>query len=289
MDRFDWLELDSHAGLAHVKPDGPKSAQAPRTMPKDGPSFYRAARAMRYAGHFKTATDFYRKTVGFDDQNFAAWVELTDTLVRAGRLDEADAVSREAHENYRQVRPLYAARALVLAFQGRMDEAMPLSNVSVDGGDRSWYSRCVRGELLLRTDPAFRTDALAAFEDAADLASPPWEPALIAGWALLDAKLFVLAAGHLAEAAHWNPRAPLCWLCLGDCFRELMFYEQALFYYQRVIELEPSHDLALERQKTCAPRVFGLMRLFNRKSLQDRWQKEFDKAMQRQERLPDDY
>jgi tetratricopeptide (TPR) repeat protein len=278
MDRFDWLELDSTIGVDAPKPLE-KTAPAPRVRPHDASSFYRAAREMRESGHFKAATDFYQKAVGFDDRHYAARVELVDTLIRAGRIDEAQRASNEAYENYRQVRPFYASRALVLAHSRRFDEALSCSDVSVEGGDRSWYSRCIRGEILLKMDTGFRFDALELFAQAESMTRTPWEPLFLAGWVLMDAKLYALAAGHLADAAHLNPRVPLCWLCLGDCFRELRFYEHAVFYYQRVMELEPTNELALERQRRCGSQVFGLMRLFRKDDLHRRWRLEFDKNM----------
>ena len=65
MDRFDWLELDSTPGFAAPNSRTQAAPIEPVTMPKDAPSFYRAARGMRESGHFKAATDFYRRAVGF--------------------------------------------------------------------------------------------------------------------------------------------------------------------------------------------------------------------------------
>jgi tetratricopeptide (TPR) repeat protein len=282
MDRFDWLELDSTPGIASPPAPSQKAAVEPAAMPKDAPTFYRAAKAMREAGHFKAATDFYRRAVGFDDHHFDAWIELVDTLVRARRIADADAASLEAYENHKQFRTLYASRALVLAHLGRFPEAMQFSDVSVDAGNEAWYAHTARGEILLRMDVGFKGEALALFEQATRLAQNAFEPAFIAGWALLEAKQYALAASYLAEAAHQCPRAPLAWLCLGDCFRELKFYEQALFYYQRVTELEPASAIALERQKECGSVMYGLMRAFTRDSLQKRWRREFDKLFGRE-------
>lgn len=288
MDRFDWLELDSAAGVEAQQKQA-AAARQPRAMPTDGPSYYRAGREMRYAGHFKAATDFYRKAIGFDERHYGAWVELIDTLVRARRIEEADTMSREANENYKLVRVFYASRALVVAQMGNLPEAMALSDVSVDAGDRTWYSRCVRGELLLRSDAAFRFEALQHYEEAQELAQSAWEPAFLAGWALLDAQHYALAASYLTEAAHLNARAPLVWLCLGDCFKALKFYEQALFYYQRVLELEPTSELAVRRQKECGSLVYGLLRLFRSRDLHARWRKEYEKAFQQLEPQDNDY
>ncbi|MBI5092219.1 MAG: tetratricopeptide repeat protein [Candidatus Hydrogenedentes bacterium] len=283
MDRFDWLEVESSTPTRETK------AQIAWQAPQDGPTFYRAARRMRQSGHFKAAADYYRSAIGYDDQNFAARVELVDTLIRAGRVQDADAVSQEAIDSYRQVRQFYASRALVLAHQSKFNDAFPLSDVSVEGGDRSWYSRCVRAELLLKLNADHRFSALELIEEAAGLAERPWECYFLAGWMFLDAGMPALAASHLTEAAHLNPRATICWLCLGDSFRELKFYDQAQYYYQRVVELESSHDVAIERQKLCAPKLFGLLRGIRRESLFQRWNREFDRILKNAEPNPDDF
>jgi len=282
MDRFDWLEIDSTPMVM----DRPAPSATPRAplpaMPDDGPSFYRAARAMRAAGHMKAAADFYRKAVGFDDKNYGAWVELIDTLVRAGRVEEADAISEEAHTNFRQVRVLYASRALVLGHRGRFQEALPLSDVSVEGQPPHWYTRCVRGEVYLRMSESNRETALALFLESVAIAQEQWEAHLLAGWALLDAQCPALAAGHLSEAAHLRPRAPNAWLCLGDAFHYLKLYDQALFYYQRVTELEPQHELGIKRQQALTGLRYGLLRTLDPRKLSGNWRDRFDKAMERE-------
>jgi tetratricopeptide (TPR) repeat protein len=273
MDRFDWIELESAAPVTAAQPE----AHAQRAMPHDGPSFYRAAREMRASGHFRTASDFYQKAVGFDTHLHDAWVEWVDTLVRAKQLDQADAVSARALETHRQVRPIYAARALALGKMGKIAEAEPLAQVGVEGTEATWYGLCVRGELLLLQDSEFRVEALKQFDKALRKDLRAWESAFLAGWALLDAQLPTLAAAFFAEAAHRNTRVPICWLCLGDCYQELRLYEQAAFYYRRVAELEPTHELAQDRIDRAESLTHGLMRLFRREDLHKRWSQAFGK------------
>lgn len=283
MDRFDWLELtfDDNAALGRQIPI--------RTRPTDGPSFYRAARQMRASGHFKAASDFYEKAIGYDPHNYAAWVELVDTLVRGKHCEAAGAKSQEALDTYRKVKPLYAARALALAHTGKIREAYGYLDVAVDGADNAWYPRCVYAEILLRTSPDNRGEALNYLEEAANRAQHRWEPHFLGGWTLLDAGYAALAAGHFAEAAHYHPRAPIVWLCLGDCFRELRLFEQAMFYYQRVIEIEPAHALAIERQRVTAGKGFGLLRLFRKPDLYRRWNDEYAKLVEKWEPTIDDF
>lgn len=283
MDRFDWIEIGK--GFEEATRDG----AAQRGRPYDGPTYYRAAREMREAGHFGAAASFYQKALGFDEHHYSAWVELIDTLVRARQYEAAEARSATAVDTYRQVRPLYASRALALAHQGQFKEAYSFSDVSIEGEEPSWYARCVRAELVLREDVTRRPEALEFLEEAAKLAKAPWEVYFTGGWMLLDAGLPAHAAGYLAEAGHCNPKAPIAWLCLGDCFRELRLYDQALFYYQRVTELEPESKLALERQRSCGPKLFGLMRVFAKSNLQERWKKEFEKLQEPWEPEIDDF
>ncbi|HIJ64661.1 MAG TPA: tetratricopeptide repeat protein [Candidatus Hydrogenedentes bacterium] len=273
MDRFDFIELDQS------KKAVPQQDQPLQARPHDGPSFYQAGRQMRAAGHFSAAVAYYEKVLGFNDQHYAAWAELIDSLVRLGELDRAEAKAQEAVQNYGKVRLLYAGRALVSAHRGHIDPAYNFSDISVDDKDASWYAWCVRAEVALHGSRENRFFAAEMLEKAFEKAESEWEPYVLAGWMHLDANLPVLAAAYFAEAARYNPLAPICWLGLGDSFLQLRLYDQARFYYQRVTELEPNHKRALERQAQCCKLMYGLMRPFRPESLYRRWKKEYDKLL----------
>lgn len=285
MDRFDWIELDAKAPAPAAQ--APRETSFKRTRPHDAASFSSAAREMRAAGYFDAAVEYFRKALGFDDHDYGAWVGLVDSLVRAKQLASADTISAEAVKNYRQVRMLYAARALVLGHLDQLNEAFGYSEVSIArdehlaGDERPWYARCVRGELFLKVGAPYRFDALDCFEQGIELADKPWEACFLSGLALLEAQYPVLAASFLADAAHFNPRSAICWLLLGDAFRALRLYDQAMFYYQCVIELEPTHDVALARQRECHPHLYGLMSALRRPDLRKRWRREFEQALER--------
>lgn len=273
MDRFDWLELEKAAAVESA------GRYAPRQAPSDAASYYRAGREMREHGYFKSAVDYYEKAIGLNDQHYDAWIELIDTLVRISDLERAEARSREALDTYRLVRPFYASRALVMAHFGDFDEAYRHARVGVESQRPSWYAYCILAEVNLRQDVEKRLEALSLYEKALERAERPWEAAFLGGWALLEAQLPALAAGLFAEAAHHNPRAPICWLGLGDCFKALGLYDQALFYYQRVTEIEPRHEAALERQRKCASLPYGLLGALERRLMQGRWKRNFQKAL----------
>jgi tetratricopeptide (TPR) repeat protein len=238
---------------------------------------------MRLSGYLTESLRYYERALGFDDRLYDARVELVDALVRLGRRTDAESHSQVGIDNYKLVRPFYASRALVLGYFGSLEEAFRFSDTSVGGGDRNWYSRCVRAELFLRIDPAYRPQAMELFREAVALAEEMWAPALHAGLVLLEHGAPALAAAFLTEAAHQNPRAALCWLKLGDCFRDLRFYEQAEFYYGRVAEVEPANSQGLERISECGRNRFGLLRGLFPAPLRDRWEKAFERALRGEE------
>lgn len=266
MDRFDWLEFnDSGDAPAAV------SASADHRFAPDADTLYRRARQLREGGHFRSAVMYYEQVIGVEAQHFRAWREWIDTLVRARQLPHAEAISTKALGLYPHVPELYAARGLVLLHTGHLDEAKAHLERGHAAGDHSWYLACVQAEIILSDNKGYSDEVLACLDRAVAQAEHPWEAHFIAGWFLLDAELPTWAAGYLAEAGHHNPTAPIVWLCLGDCFKELRLYDQALFYYQKATELEPKHQLALKRQRACHPHLFGLLHIFKKKSLLERW------------------
>lgn len=266
VDRFDWLELEATAGTTEVL----------ARPPQDAPGFFRVAQSMREAGHFRSAVQLYERAVGLQPHHYDAWVELIDTLVRARQLDAAEAHAVYALDTFRQVRVLYASRALVLLHRGKPNEAEQHVQIALEGDRPSWYAKCVEAEMWLRRTPEARRRVLQCLATAVTWTDTPWAPHFLGGWMLLDAGLPTLAAAHFAEACHWNPRAPLTWLCLGDCFRDLRLYDQALFYYERALELEPAHPVALRRKKQYGRRIYGLMRLFDAPTLRERWRRRYE-------------
>ena len=271
------------SGFDHLEFSGPDD---PRTAPAQAPSgahdAYRAARRMREAGHFQSAATLYQRAIGFEERRYAAWIELVDCLVRGGDLDGAEHKASEALENYKQVRAFYAARALTLAHKGAIHAAWPLSDVSLEGGPDA-YAMAVRAELLLRQSPANHKPALELLAEALRIAEAPWDVCFAAGSMLLAANQAPLAAGYFSEAVHVKPRAAAALIGLGDCFFRLRLYDQALFYYQQVTRMQPRHETALNRQRECAPKTFGLLRVFRRNDLQHIWNKRFERLTRKEE------
>jgi len=212
-----------------------------------------------------------------NEHDHAATVELIDTLTRAGLLERAEAVSGDVSANYRQVPLYYAARALVLAHRGALEEAWRLSLTACEHTPH-WYAAFVRAELLLRASPDNLPEVVQQLDALTKDFPQLWELHFLGGWILLEADFPAQAAALAAESAHLHPRSAASWLLLGDCFHALRLYDQAMFYYQRVTGLESGHALALARQRACSGLRFGLMRLFRATDLRKRWTKAYDNA-----------
>lgn len=280
MDRFDYIEL---------RPQGTSDrAATSRSAPTDGPSFYRAARRMKAAGHLRAAADFYERAVGFDETHYPARVEWIDCLVAQSRVQEADALARGALDQWRQVRVFYAAQALTLGHLGAWPKALPLLDIALED-EHPWYARCVRGELLLLASLDNRLEALALLDDAMQETDKPWDTAMHCARALMAVGWPQLAAGYYSEACHALPVSPAAWTGLGDAFNALRLYEQAMFYYQKALELDPKNEVVLRRQQFCAPRFYGLTRVFRKENLRARWNTAFEKLKKDWEPSKDDY
>lgn len=242
MSRFDWLELSEQSAS-----EAPREPLLSR-RPDDASSYYQAARKLREAGHFKSAADYYQRCVGLNERNYAGVTEMIDTLVRAGLFEDAERYSVEALENARQVPLLYASRALVLAHRGALTEAWPLSQTAFDHTDH-WYAQFVWAELQLRAARENLPEVVQALDALVERHTDHWELHFLSAWILLQAPAPAHAACFAADAAHLKPRSVASWINLGDCFFALRLYDQALFYYQRAIDIETNHPLALERQR----------------------------------------
>ncbi len=269
---FAWLEIDktnSEVG----------STAAPAQKPVDSASHHRVAADLRRAGFLRSSTEYYAQAVGLDDRNFNAWMEYIDTLVRARQLKEADRLSAQILDSYRKVRVLYASRALVLAHRGALAEALSHSEVSLSDDEPHPYPKCVRAELLLRSDPGsrrHREDAGVLFDAAALASGGAWDVYFVGGCALMDARWSAHAAGYFAEAIHREPRGTVAWLCMGDCFHDMRLYDQALFYYEQAMRMEPTLTATVGRRLRATKFRYGLMRIFNRKTLQQRWEERYN-------------
>lgn len=207
----------------------------------DSVALFGIAEDRRHSGRLEEAIVYYEKAVCFDSGLPDAWIGLVDSLVRLGKVEQAHDTVEKALQLYRLTRPFYALKALVLLHEGEDEESFRYSDISIDQNEAVSYAWFVRGEILLTRSPrSTRTqNARHCFERSVELADKQWAACLWVGLVFLITKHPALAGAYLAESAHLNPLNAFTWLKLGDAFRAMRFFEQAKFYYEQALDVDP--------------------------------------------------
>ena len=271
MTNFDWLEFySSDDGGEEMDPENGQPVE-PAREPSDADGFCKSAERMREMGNFEAAANLYERAIGLDEYHYMSWIMMIDSLLRANKLKDADVKSREAIETYGQVHSFYAARALVLSYIGKNRKAMMNSDISMETQSPCWYTLYARADVLLGGNRSSRPDSLWLLNKALELDNDMWEVYLLGGMAMTRAELPSMAASFFAEAAHFRPTAPICWLLLGDSFKELRLHDQAFFYYRRAEDLAPNIKAVKQRLNLGSLQLSQLMQAFRLEDLYKRW------------------
>jgi tetratricopeptide (TPR) repeat protein len=207
----------------------------------DSAALFGIAERYRHSGQLSEAAEYYEKVVCFDSGLFDAWIGLVDSLVRLGKIEKAHETVERALQLYRLTRPFYALKALVLLHEGLENEAISYSDISIEEDEADWCAWFVRGEIILTRKPGSNRaqNARYCFERSIELAQAQWAACLWAGLVYLITHHAAPAAAYLAESAHLNPMNAFTWLKLGDVFRIMRFFDQAKFYYEQALDVDP--------------------------------------------------
>jgi len=243
----------------------------------DSAALFELAEQCRNAGRLSEAAAYYEKVVCFDSGLSDAWVGLVDSLVRLGKIQEADGAVERALALYRLTRPFYALKALVLLHAGRENEALRYSDISIEQDEAGWYPWFVRGEVLLSCTPGLvRTEnARHCFERSITLAENQWAVCLWVGLVLLVAKHVAVGAAYLMESAHLNPLNAFTWLKLGEAFRIMRFFDQAKFYYEQALDVDPGCEPARRGLAEASSSQSGISYLIDARAARSRWTRRF--------------
>ncbi len=240
MSVFKWVELPAR---------GRRNRRGPGQKPADDVdivALFGMAEDCRNSGQLSKAIAYYEKVVSFGSGLLDAWMGLGDSLVRIDEVAKANNVAEEALQRYGLAGSLYGLKALVLLHDGQEVESFRYSDISLQQDEAGWYPWLVRGEILLMqgSRSARAQNAGYCFERSANLAEKQWVACLWAGIVCLVNQHPALAAAYLAESAHLNPLNAFTWSKLGDAFRTLRFFDQAKFYYEQALDVDPESESA---------------------------------------------
>ena len=206
--------------FANLEFDGESEDQSPQAgaLVKDETHYLAEARSAFESGNFEAALRRYSKVLEFNPANVAAWAGQVRMLIELGEYREAQLWADKALERFPHEPELLAAKAVALGRSGALQEALALSDASIEERGDTPYVWLARGDVLLAREEA-RADY--CFEKALLLAPQDWFTAWLAARIRYYYEQFVLSLKLLERAIEWNAGHFLLWLELGQCQQAL--------------------------------------------------------------------
>ena len=227
MSRFSNLEFGSESD------DQPLNQ---KRLVRDEVHYLAEARAAYENGIFESGLRLYSKVLEFNPENSSAWTGQVQMLIELGEYREARLWADKALERFTNAPELLAAKAVALARSGDLQEALALSDASIEERGDTPYTWLARGEVLLAREES-RADY--CFEKALLLAPRDWFITWLAARIRYFYKQFALALKLLQQALEMNAGHFLLWLELGNCQQALGMVGPARMSFSQAKQLNP--------------------------------------------------
>ena len=210
---------------------------------KDGDYYCIEAQTAFEQGAFESALRSYSKVLEFSPQNTVAWTGQVRMLIELGEYREAGLWADRALERFPHEPELLAAKAVALARSGNLQEALALSDASIEERGDTSYIWLARGDVLLANNEV-RADY--CFEKALRIAPQNWFITWLAARIRFYYEQFALALKLLQRALEFNTGHFLLWLELGRCQQALGLFGPARMSFTQAKQLNPQcHDASL--------------------------------------------
>lgn len=185
---------------------------------KDEAYYLGEARSAFQNGNFESGLRLYSKVLEFNPQNPVGWTGQVRMLIELGEYAEAKLWADKALERFPREAELLAAKAVALGRSGDLQEALALSDASIEERGDTPYVWLARGDVLLARE---ETRADYCFEKALLLAGADWFIAWLAARVRYFYRQFALALKLLQKAIELNSGHFLLWFELGQCQQAL--------------------------------------------------------------------
>jgi len=238
---LDFLEFPGSGRGAES--DVPLQEDVSHRTPGEGE--FREGEDLYYDGEFLPAAEAFGRARRHDPALFDAWAYEAEAYLRAGDLGQAAAAAGEAIETYGRVPIFYAARAVVLAHQGYLEEAYRHSDISVQHEDTSAFTWLSRAEVLLSGDqPGILRSVEACFEKADQHDPSHWHATFRAALILLQWGKVDRALERLERVVAAAPNNACAWKLQGDCHRQRGKDAEARSCYEMALARRPDYPAA---------------------------------------------
>ncbi|RDI94875.1 tetratricopeptide repeat protein [Meiothermus sp. QL-1] len=217
---------------------------------RDAPTaenLYLLARVQAELGRFTAAIENLRRSITQNSGFIQSYVALAQVYVRQyllsenreaakGLLDQALSVLREAERVNPRYAPIYATRGTVLAYQGRLDQAIEAINRSLALKDEP-VVRALLADIYIRQGKW--EEALKNYDEAVKAAPRNASLRVKYGSLLLLRGNVDQAIEQLDQAVVLAPGNAEAWLRRGDAYYEKKDWQQAGVSYQQTVALSP--------------------------------------------------
>jgi tetratricopeptide (TPR) repeat protein len=235
MSRFVNLEFGNQAGE-----QTPAHAHA---VVKDEAFYQREAQSAFEEADFQKALRSYAKVLEFNPNNAAAWTAQVRMLIELDQCDEANGWADKTLERFPREADLLAAKAVLLARRGEIQNALAFSDAAVGENGTSPYVWLARAEVLLAARESLADYCI---DKALMLAPGDWVAAWQAARLRVRHGQFSMALRLLQQAVEWNPGHGLPWLELGRCQEALGLTDSAKKSFTQARELNRQDTLAAQ-------------------------------------------
>jgi len=181
---------------------------------KDEAHYLALARKAFESAEFEKSLRSFAKVLEFNQQNTIAWTGQVRALIELGEFREAVLWADKALERFPTDPELLAAKAVAQGRSGNVEEAIALSDSSIEERGDTPYIWLARADVLLARKEA-RADY--CFDKALALAPGDWVTPWLAARIRRYYKQITAAMKLLQIALERNATHFLLWLELGNC------------------------------------------------------------------------
>lgn len=236
MSRFQWLEFENPTppGGEGDIPGRPPGGEG--DDPTDPQYILRLADEAYRKMDWEKALRLYSRALGLDNTLEAAWVGQLRCLLDLQENPEALTWAIKAHKTFGKSPDVQAARALALARNGQLQEALAFSDGSMKADRVGWFPWVVRGEILARTGAP---SAEFCMGKAREIAPNDWLVVLKVAQGYKYAGLYEKAVPVYKKVLAAQSDLAEAWYELGECHLAMGLSGEAVEAFARAVKLVP--------------------------------------------------
>jgi tetratricopeptide (TPR) repeat protein len=189
-------------------------------------------------GDFEIALRLYSRVLEFDAQSLRAWNGQIRSLIELCEFEEAVQLADKALKRFPGEAELLAAKGIAKGRQGARNEALALSDISLEEDTDNYYLWLARGDILISSGD---THGKSCIDHAIKLSNDAWRVIWHASRIYAYKCHYTYALEYAQRALALNPSNFALWLQQGKCQQNLGMIELAKKSIREAAVLRPHH------------------------------------------------